>query len=227
MKRRQSLILIGILVACLAAAGCAANVKKEKTADQLAEEGMKAFEKKRYLKSIESFEKLRDWYPFSQYALLADLKIADANYKMKSFDEAAIAYEEFERLHPRNEAIPFVVYRIGLCHYNRLNTIDRDQAPAKNALEAFYRLQRQFPGNEYAEKATKHILECRKSLAGHELYVGKFYFKSKHYKSALNRFENVVENFADVGDIKTAQEYITLCRLHINEDEHENKDKKN
>lgn len=223
--KRPSLIIICLLAICLAA-GCAGKVKEEKTADQLADEGLLAFEKKHYQKSIDAFEKIRDWYPFSKFAMLADLKIADAYYEMKDYPEAVIAYEEFERLHPRHESIPIVIYRIGLCHYKRLDTIDRDQAPAKNALEAFYRLRRQFPDTEYAQKTAGPVLKCRESLAGHELYVGQFYFKSKHYKSALSRFENVIENFADVGDVKTAEQYIALCRQHINEDEDKNEDKK-
>jgi len=216
--KRQSLIIICILAVFLAA-GCAGKVKQEKTADQLIEEGMLAFDKKSYQKSIDAFKKLRDWYPFSKHALMAELKIADAYYKMKYYDEAVIAYEEFERLHPRNEVIPFVIYRIGLAHYNRLGAIDRDQTPAQNALESFSRLRRQYPGSEYAEKAAAAILRCQESLAKHEFYVGEFYFKSKHYKSALNRFENIVKNYPEAGDTEAAEEYISLCRQLINEEE--------
>ena len=212
--KRNLFLLIGLVLFCLAI-GCAGKVKQEKTAEQLADEGLAAFDRKRYLKAVESFEKIRDWYPFSQYAMVADLKIADAHFEMKNYEEAVMAYEEFERLHPRHEDIPRVVYRIGLCHYKRMDTIDRDQTPAKNALDVFYRLQRQFPDHELALKAADLIGQCRENLAGHELYVGKFYFKSKHYQAALKRFENVRDNFADVGDIKTAEEYIAWCRQRL------------
>lgn len=203
------------MLAVFLVTGCAKNVKEEKTAVQLADEGMQAFEARRYQKSIEAFKKLRDWYPFSPHALKADLKIADCYFEMKSYEEAVIAYEEFERLHPRHEIMPFVVYRIGLCHYKRLDTIDRDQLSARLALDTFYRLTRQFPGNEYTEKAADAIRKCRESLAGHEFYVGEFYYKSKHYRAAINRFENVVEKFPDVGNVTAAREYITLCRRHL------------
>lgn len=216
LMKRLTFFTICILIVCLAAA--CGKVKEEKTADQLADEGLKAFEKRKYQKSIEAFEKLRDWYPFSKHAITADLKIADAHFYMEEYEEAVIAYEEFERLHPRNEAIPMVVYRIGLCHFNRLDTIDRDQTPAEKAMDAFYRLRRQYPDSEYAAKAADLVVKCRQSLAAHDLYVGKFYFKSKHYKSALDRFEKVVNLYADVGDVQTAEQYIALCREKLNED---------
>ncbi len=216
--RQHSILIIGVLVLVFLAVGCTGNVKEEKTADQLAEEGIQAFNNERYQKAIDAFKKLRDWYPFSKHALQADLKIADAYYEMKYYEEAVIAYEEFERLHPRNEVIPFVIYRIGLCHYKRLDTIDRDQTPAKNALDAFNRLRRQFPDSEYAEKAAEAIRLCRKSLADHEMYVGRYYFKSEHYQSALHRFENVIDNYPEVGDVKAAEEYIELCRQYLKTD---------
>ncbi len=216
--KRQSLFII-CLLAIFLAVGCAKNVKEEKTAEQLADEGMQAFETRHFHQSIEAFKKLRDWYPFSKHALLADLKIADCYFEMKNYEEAVIAYEEFERMHPRNEAIPFVIYRIGLCHYNRLDTIDRDQAPARQALDAFYRLSRQFPGHEYAQKAVEPIDKCRRSLAAHEFYVAEFYFKSKHYRAALNRFNNVVTRFPNVGDVDAARQYIELCQDKIKAEE--------
>ncbi|MDY6903349.1 MAG: outer membrane protein assembly factor BamD [Thermodesulfobacteriota bacterium] len=215
MKRLP--LLLCIFLAFCVASGCAHNPKDEKTARQLADEGMKEFQDKDYKKSIDAFEQLRDWYPFSKYTILADLKIADAYFNMKKYQEAVSAYETFERLHPRNEAVPSVIYRIGVCHYNQLDTIDRDQTPAKKAIEAFTRLQNQFPESEYAEKAETPLQECRKSLADHELYVGRFYFKSKHYEAALARFQTVVEQYPEVGDVATARDYIKQCNQAMNE----------
>lgn len=215
MKRLTFLLCI-ILAVCVAG-GCAHKSKDEKTARQLADEGMKEFKDKDYKKSIDAFEQLRDWYPFSKYTILADLKIADAYFNMKRYEEAVSAYETFERLHPRNEAVPFVIYRIGICHFNQLDTIDRDQTPAQKAIEAFSRLKRRYPEDEYAEKATAPLKECRKSLAGHELYVGRFYFKSRHYKAALARFQTVVNQYPKVGDVATARDYIEQCRQALAE----------
>ncbi len=217
MKRFTVLLSI-VLIVCLAA-GCAHKPKEEKTAQELADEGKMEFKEEHYKKSIDTFEQLRDWYPFSKYTMLADLKIADAYFNMEKYEEAISAYETFERLHPRNESIPFVIYRIGTCHYNQLDTIDRDQTPAKKAIEAFTRLKRQFPESEYAQKATASLKNCRKSLADHELYVGKFYYTSDHFKAALARFQTILEKFPNVGDVATARDYIERCRQAMSETE--------
>ena len=180
---------------------------------------MDQFNNEDYQDSIESFEKLRDWYPFSKYVILAELKIADAYYHIKNYEEAVAAYEAFENLHPRNEAIPYVIFQIGLCYYERIDTVDRDQTSVKNALDTFNRLKKQFPEDVYTHRAEEHIKECIKSLAGHEFYVGFFYYKNKHYKAALNRFKSVLSNFPDVGVHQQALQYVSLCEELLTKDQ--------
>ncbi len=191
----------------------------EKSAQDLAADGMDAYENKDYKEAIKAFEQLKDWYPFSKYTPLAELKVADANYKLGNYEEAIYAYEAFEGLHPRNEAIPYVIYQIGMCYFEQIDTVDRDQTPAREALKSFQRLRRQYPGNVYAIKARTHIDHCYKSLAGHDLYVGKFYFKGGHYRAALYRFKSVVENYPDVGYHLEALNYIRQCRIFMAEEE--------
>jgi outer membrane protein assembly factor BamD len=227
MKR---LIVVGVII-LLAGSGCSAIKKswnaltgKDEigSAQELAWDGMDAYEDGDYKDAIEYFQKLKDWYPFSKYAILAELKIADANYHLKQYDEAIFAYEEFEKLHPRNEAIPYVIYQIGLCYYDQIDTIDRDQTPARKALETFQRLHKQFPDDQYARSGNEHIPKCLKSLAGNEYYIGLFYFKSKHYPAALQRFMAVLSNYPDVGYHQKALEYIARCEASIAEENTQN-----
>ena len=214
MKR---FVLFG-LIAMFAVSGCAwFQTEEEKTAQELITDGMDQYNDKDYKDAIESFEKLKDWYPFSQYAILAELKIGDAHYHLKEYEDAIAAYEDFESLHPRNEAIPYVIYQTGLCYFERIDTVDRDQSTAQKALETFERLRKQFPNDPYSIKAEQNIKKCQKSLSGHDLYVGLFYYKSKHYKAALERFKNVLTNYPDVGVHQKALQYIIQCEEKIKE----------
>ena len=200
--------------------GCAGREpKQEKTAQELARDGMDQFNRGRYEESIKSFEKLKGWYPFSKFVPFAELKIADAHYNIKEYGEAVAAYEEFESLHPRNEAIPYAIYKIGLCYFKQIDTIDRDQTTAKKALNTFNRLKKQFPEDAYSIKAEEHIKQCLKILTGHELYVGLFYLKSKHYKAALHRFKSILTQYPDVGVHQKALHYIATCEALLKKQE--------
>ena len=224
MRRISTICLIVLLVAT----GCTTikdqydkifGVEDTATAQGLAWEGMDAYEKGKYKKAIEKFQKIKDYYPFSKYAILAELKIADAHYHREEYEDAIFAYENFEQLHPRNEAIPYVIYQLGRCYYDQIDTPDRDQTSAQKALETFQRLIKQFPGDEYAVRAAEHIKTAQKSLAGHAYIVGVYYYKTKHYKAALHRFMSIVSDYPDVGYHQKALEYIAKCEASLAKEE--------
>lgn len=211
--KRLLLACVGVL---LIGSGCAwFEPKDERSAQELVQEGVDYYEAGKYKKAIESFEKLRDWYPFSRYAILAELKIADAHFNLESYADAIFAYEEFEQLHPRNEAIPYVIYRIGRSYFNQIDTIDRDQSNAAKALETYRRLVQQYPADSYAGMARSDMVACYQSLSGHEFYVGAFYYKKKNYKAAKERFTAVVETYPDVGYHYNALGYLADCEAWI------------
>ncbi len=199
----------------LAGYGCGSMFapKTEKTAAQLATEAREAIADEDYREAIAAYSKITDWYPFSKYAEEAELKIADAHYHMQEYEQAISAYERFERLHPTNPRIDHVQYQIGRCYFDRMKGIDRDQTRTQKALKAFEKLRNRFPSSKYAEKAGKHIRKCKKTLAGHEFYVGEFYFKQERYKAALQRFQNVVQDYPrDLELHSRARDYIKRCR---------------
>ena len=216
--RWACLVFVGL---SLVVSGCSLfrGKKAEKSAIELASQGADQYDAGNYKKAIESFEQLRDWYPFSKYAILAELKIADSHYYLKQYEDAIFAYEEFENLHPRNEAVPYVIYQIGMSYFDQIDTVDRDQTNAQNALKTFSRLTQQYPDTVYARKASSHIRACVKSLAGHDYYVGLFYYKGKHFKAALKRFENIITQYPDVGIHHDALQYITRCEEEIRKQE--------
>ncbi|MDM8517273.1 outer membrane protein assembly factor BamD [Desulfobacterales bacterium HSG16] len=214
MKHINASIVLFFLLSCY---GCAFfKTETEKTAEQLAEEGMKYFEKENYHKAIESFVKLKDRYPYKiELVTLAELKTADSYFFLEEYGESASEYESFKSSHPRNEAIPYVINQIALCFFNQIDTVDRDQTPTHQALNTFKRLIKQYPDDPASVKAEDYIKQCNQSLIGHELYVANFYFKSKHYKTALNRFKNVL-SFPDIdGSHENARKFITICEAKI------------
>ena len=223
-------IAIGCLMIWVVLTGCSSvqdkideffGMEEGETAAEIAWEGMNAYESGKYLKAIEKFQKIKDFYPFSKYAILAELKIADAHYQREEYEEAIFEYENFERLHPRNEAIPYVIYQIGRCYFDQIDTTDRDQTSARKALEAFQRLQKQFPEDQYARRSEEHISIAQKSLAGHTYRIAVFYYKTKRYKAALHRFMSIISDYPDVGYHQQALEYIAKCEASIAKEESE------
>jgi outer membrane protein assembly factor BamD len=86
---------------------------------------------------------------------------------------------------------------------------------AREAIQAFERLIRTYPNSPFATKAEKHVRVCNQNLAEHEFYVGMFYYKTKHYKAALERFKTVLTSYPDLGIHYKAIQYIALCHTKI------------
>jgi len=223
MKRTIAIVIL-LLFIC---GGCSwFKTKDEKTAEELADEGISEFSKGNYILSIELFEKLKIWYPFSSLITLSELKIADAYYELKKYDEAVSAYDSFEKLHPNHEKIPYTLYKIGCCYLKQINTVDRDQVPAENSLRTFERLIDLYPDSEYTHKAVEYLITCQKSLAEHEFYIGFYYYKTKRYKAALYRFKAIITDYPDVGVQHKALQYIPLCEAKVKQIEKEKAEKK-
>jgi len=209
------LLLITILFMTIS---CATGPqKREKKAIELLEEGEKLFQAGKYQSAIESFENLIDWYPFSVHASKAELLIGDAHFRLGEYHDAIFAYEGFERLHPTHEKAPYVLNQIGTCFLNQLDTIDRDQTPAIQAVRYFDRIRHEYPQSQYAIQAKNKMMACYTSLAENEFFVGLLYFKAERYKAALNRFQVVISRFPDVGVHHKAIVYIAKCRIAMAE----------
>lgn len=191
----------------------------DKTAEQFAIEGMQMLQKKDYEKAAENFKKLKEHYPYSKYAILAELKLGDAYFYDRKYNEAAVAYEEFVRLHPRNEVVPYVLYQIGMSHFLTFTTVDRDPEETSTAMQAFDKVIKNFPESEYARKAEKQLMECKKRIASHEFNVAKFYFIVKQYGAAKARLDGMVQKYpqavAELGYGKSIDRMLAKCEKEI------------
>ncbi len=188
--------------------------KPDTSPDVMAKEGIEQLKNKDYIDAAETFTKVKDRYPYSEQAVLAQLKLADTLYFNRKFEEAQNAYKEFEKLHPSNKAIPYVIYQEALCSFRQRPSIDRDQTSTEKALEEFRRLQKKYPQSEYATKAEKYKQKCLNDLAEHEFYVGVFYFKTRHFPSALDRFQAISQEYPDFKSSEVKQ-YINDCQANI------------
>lgn len=184
---------------------------------ELMNEGLQDLETGNYRSAAEKFQELKDRYPYSDYAIDAELKMADAQFRSGEYEAAYMAYDEFERMHPRDRHIPYVIYQKGLSKFEQVNDIDRDQSYSLVAREEFERLIKRFPKDEYANRARRNIRKCLIYLAEYELQVGHFYFKKKEYGAAMERYIYLIQNYPDMGQYYEALEYIGMCKERLAE----------
>jgi outer membrane protein assembly factor BamD len=202
------------------------GVEEEKSASELMSDGTRDFERGRLKDAKEAFQKVKDRYPYSKFAIVAELKMADAAYENGDYDEAFDAYDEFEKLHPKNMEIPYVIYQKGMCQFRQMSTIDREQLHTHKAKEEFERLVGRFPRDEYAHLGRKNIRECMIFLAENELYVANYYYKIGKYRAALARYTYLIQNYPDLGQYHQALEAMARCKEKLLKEEKKEEGKK-
>lgn len=181
------------------------EVSYQATARQNFEAGTQAFEEERYNEAIKYFEHVKNKYPYSKYAVLAELGIADAHFAREKWLEAADAYRLFVRFHPRHERVPYAMFRIAKAYYEESQrdfpllppSHEKDQTATKDAIRAFDEYLERFPDDEHAEEAKRLRTECRTQLADHDLYAAEFYAKREKWLGAVWRYEHIATEYAD------------------------------
>jgi len=167
--------------------------------------GEESLKKQDFEKAIAYFQFVRSKYPFSQFAALSDLKIADTKYAQKKWLDAAAAYEIFIRLHPRHEQVSYASFRLGASYFYAIpsdfflwpNSASRDQSFTKEALSALQRFIYQFPESNYQEEASRMQAELFSKLAKANQYVAAYYQRRNRHEAALARYLSINELYPE------------------------------
>lgn len=116
---------------------------------------------------------------------------ASGNYEMCRFSSKRFL-DDF----PESRDAAQAKYLIGLCYYEQIPDISRDQRPAKEALKEFTDLIERYPDSNFVPKAREKFEEALSQMAGQELEIGKYYMEKDQVLAAIGRFKTVIERYS-------------------------------
>ena len=176
----------------------------ERPVEQIYEEAKQAMDDKEYKKAAKLFDEVERQHPYSQWATKAQVMAAFAHYEDLKFDDAILALDRYIQLHPGGDQIAYAYYLKGLCYYEQIADVGRDQKITNQALDILREVVRRFPDSEYARDAKLKIDLTVDHLAGKEMEVGRFYLKQQNFMAAINRFKKVIDDYQTTSHVPEA-----------------------
>jgi outer membrane protein assembly factor BamD len=193
MRKFSILLLLSILTGC-----STTEVTGKTQAEKLYKESLGLVKNGRYLLASEKLTQIRGKYPYSYYAVYAELMLADVLFLQENYAESAAAYIVFKDFHPKHDKIDYVFSRIGESFFKQVpSTFDRDLAPAYESIKYFSHLIRSYPESTYIKGAKEKIEKCQGMLQNKEKYIADFYFKTEVYDAARYRYSAIIKKFND------------------------------
>jgi outer membrane protein assembly factor BamD len=194
---QSNLILtILLLISISLLSGCTAVNKKENIPpDQLIKKGKQFSKKQDYIKAKDSFKQVLEDYPDSKERVPALMLLAKASYLDQEYEEAKFHYKKFIELYPAKSYVDRAHFYKAMCDFRLMEIATRDQTNTHAALEGFDDFIKNFPKSPFYPKAVKKREATLQVLAQSVFEIGKFYYRTGAYQSAISRLENMRETY--------------------------------
>jgi outer membrane protein assembly factor BamD len=215
MKRALLLLVFAIpVVACGGGSG-SGKVDYSVSAHQNYERGLKELEEEDWVAAAKYFSFIKARFPYSKYAVLAELRLADAEFGAEHYLQAIDAYKQFIKFHPSHEMVAngYASFRIGAAYYAMLPddmwilppSHEKDQSATSDAHRELTDFLKKYPRSPHVPKAE------------HEMYVAKFYWKRDEPMGTVLRLRRLLDRHSGAGYDQEALYLLGKAYLEINE----------
>lgn len=203
-------LTVSIFLLILALGGCAKDpdvLTANDDAKNLYKRASDSLKAARFEVAIQYFHILESRYPFSPYALQAQLDLAYAYYRNDKPEEAISEAERFIRFNPTHENVDYAYYIKALANFSQdtslferwvpRNSADYNQKPLLDSFNDFTLLIKRFPNSKYAADGRKRMVFLKHKLAEHEIHVAEYYVRREAWVAAANRANYILRHFYD------------------------------
>ena len=195
------LLLVGVL---LSACGDKELEYREQSVFEIYSQAVVHLENGRFEQAAQYFDEVERQHPYSVWATKAKLMSAYSYYHDGKYDDAVTRLDRFIQVHPGNRDIAYAYYLKGVCFYEQIADVRRDQEYTVKALDALQDIVTRFPATPYGRDARLKLDLTRDHLAGREMMIGRFYLNNRHFLAGINRFRVVVDTYSTTSHVPEA-----------------------
>jgi outer membrane protein assembly factor BamD len=185
--------------------GCTpVHVQKTLTAAELLQAGKRQLKLSDAIQAKALFQQVLEDYPDSKERVAALMLLADTHYAEKEYQEAKFHYRRFIELYPANKYVDRAHYYKAMSDFKMMDIALRDQTSTKSALASFELLINNYPKSRYKQRAIERRDRCLNNLAGNIMEIGRYYFRTGSYQSAIVRLQSLAEQYPNHANMDEA-----------------------
>lgn len=185
------------------------KVEYSVSARQNYERGMRRLKDEDHAEAAKLFAFVKARFPYSKYAVLAELRLADTLFASGAYLEAIDAYRLFIRFHPTHEMVAngYASFRIAEAYVKTMPedwflippSHEMDATATADALRELDSFLRRFPDSPFRARGVKMREKVARRLAAHEWYVARFYWKRDRPMGTVLRLRTLLTRYPGVG----------------------------
>ncbi|MCX5743799.1 MAG: outer membrane protein assembly factor BamD [Proteobacteria bacterium] len=211
---KSALLIISIALGLAVVPACGGKtgtgtVEYSVSAQKNYEKGLKQLESKDWVAASKYFGFIKSRFPYSKFAVLAELRLADAEFGAEQYLESIDSYRLFIKFHPTHEMVVngYASFRIGEGYYKQLPTdfwlfppsFEKDQSSTEDAANELKAYLDKYKDSPYRPQAKEILVKVGQKLADHEWYVARYYWDRGKPMGTVLRLRRLLERYRGVG----------------------------
>lgn len=168
---------------------------------------MTLFEAGEWTDAQESMNRVKREFGVSRWGWLAELRLADIDFRMEKYPEAVSSYRSWIRYHPTQPEVTYARFMIAKSHFMQIpndwflipSSWERDLGVALDAQDSLRGFLRDNADSEYGAEARRLLQQTRAVLARGEISVAEFYLARGQHEAAIARLRTVLESYSGSG----------------------------
>lgn len=162
--------------------------------------------------AIKVFEQIIERNPLGFISTDAQIKIADAYYQMRKFEDAEGAYLRVLENYPNSEWIPYAQYRIPYCKMSSIRIQERNYELLSQARYGFEEFMANNPDGALVPITKEILVEIDITMARRDYETGMFYLRKKRPDAGAIYFESVVKDYPNTEWADLSKEKLEMLR---------------
>ena len=202
-----------VILITLFLSGCGGKKEKEIVLDSIDLEdqmieaynkGIEALEEDDALFAAKNFNIAENLYPQSIWAPRSILMAAYSYYSQDYYGDAIFELNRFLKNYPENDNYAYAYFLLASCYYETIVDEKKDLSSILKSKKYFKIIINEYPNTDFAMDAKFKLLLIDNLLASKELYIGKYYLDKKKWIPAINRFQNIVNDYDETEYVEEA-----------------------